>query len=157
DLNQTHEKARQAGSKALSLVNQYKSDKVQVVNRSSLQKISLEFAEGMALSAYRFSKFKKENGEEDKTALSEISIYDEEISSGDVEVLQALSDAIFMVRDWVNLPVNHLNAVGLSKSISRAGKEAGFKTEIFNKQKITALKMGGLLAVNQGSVDPPTF
>ena len=29
--------------------------------------------------------------------------------------------------------------------------------QIFDKKKITALKMGGLLAVNQGSIDPPTF
>ncbi|MFW6290028.1 MAG: leucyl aminopeptidase family protein, partial [Mariniphaga sp.] len=37
------------------------------------------------------------------------------------------------------------------------GSEAGFKVEVFNKKKIEALRMGGLLAVNKGSVDPPTF
>jgi leucyl aminopeptidase len=37
------------------------------------------------------------------------------------------------------------------------GKTAGFKVEVFNKSKIESLKMGGLLAVNQGSVDPPVF
>jgi leucyl aminopeptidase len=37
------------------------------------------------------------------------------------------------------------------------GKEAGFKVEVFNKSKIKALKMGGLLAVNKGSIEPPTF
>jgi leucyl aminopeptidase len=29
--------------------------------------------------------------------------------------------------------------------------------EVFNKKKIEALKMGGLLGVNKGSLDPPTF
>jgi leucyl aminopeptidase len=33
----------------------------------------------------------------------------------------------------------------------------GAKAEVFNKQKIEALKMGGLLSVNKGSIDPPTF
>jgi leucyl aminopeptidase len=37
------------------------------------------------------------------------------------------------------------------------GAAAGFSVEVFNKKKIEALKMGGLLAVNKGSVDPPTF
>jgi leucyl aminopeptidase len=37
------------------------------------------------------------------------------------------------------------------------GEEAGFGVEVFNKKKIEALKMGGLLAVNKGSIDPPTF
>jgi leucyl aminopeptidase len=155
DSNQTKESARQSGNKTLALVNQYKLDSVQIVNRSSMQKASLDFAEGMALSAYRFSKFKKENQEENQ--LAEISIYEEAVSQKEVSTLQILVDAIFMVRDWVNLPVNYLNATDLAKAIAKAGTEAGFKTEIFDKRKITALKMGGLLAVNQGSVDPPTF
>ena len=33
----------------------------------------------------------------------------------------------------------------------------GVKVDIFNKKKIEALKMGGLLAVNSGSSEPPTF
>ena len=37
------------------------------------------------------------------------------------------------------------------------GEEAGFSVEVFHKQKIETLKMGGLLAVNKGSIDPPTF
>jgi leucyl aminopeptidase len=37
------------------------------------------------------------------------------------------------------------------------GKTAGFKVEVLTKKKIESLKMGGLLAVNRGSIDPPTF
>jgi len=37
------------------------------------------------------------------------------------------------------------------------GKEAGFDVEVFHKKKIESLRMGGLLAVNKGSLDPPTF
>lgn len=35
--------------------------------------------------------------------------------------------------------------------------ETGIKIEVFNRKKIETLKMGGLLAVNKGSIDPPTF
>ena len=50
-----------------------------------------------------------------------------------------------------------LTAVQLSAEIEKMGSEAGFSVEVFNKKKIESLKMGGLLAVNKGSVDPPTF
>ena len=37
------------------------------------------------------------------------------------------------------------------------GKKFNIKTTVFNKKKIESLKMGGLLAVNKGSLDEPTF
>ncbi len=36
-------------------------------------------------------------------------------------------------------------------------EDAGIKVEVFTRKKIESLKMGGLLAVNKGSIDPPTF
>ena len=57
----------------------------------------------------------------------------------------------------INTPVNFLNAVSLADEIKKKGELAGFSVEVLNKGKIEALKMGGLLAVNKGSVDPPVF
>jgi leucyl aminopeptidase len=37
------------------------------------------------------------------------------------------------------------------------GKDAGFKVTVLNKAQIEKEKMGGILAVNRGSIDPPTF
>jgi len=37
------------------------------------------------------------------------------------------------------------------------GKAHGISVEVFKKKKIESLKMGGLLAVNRGSIEPPTF
>jgi leucyl aminopeptidase len=34
---------------------------------------------------------------------------------------------------------------------------AGFTVDVFNRNKIEALRMGGLPAVNKGSVYPPAF
>ncbi len=53
--------------------------------------------------------------------------------------------------------VNFLTATQLAKEFQHLGKDAGFRVEVLDKSKIKALKMGGLLAVNRGSVDPPTF
>jgi leucyl aminopeptidase len=71
--------------------------------------------------------------------------------------LSVAIDATLKARDLVNTPVNLLNAVDLADEFKSMGRKAGFKVEVFNKAKITQLKMGGLLAVNKGSVDPPTF
>jgi leucyl aminopeptidase len=57
----------------------------------------------------------------------------------------------------VNEPVIYLTAEQLSREITEMGKRAGFKVEVFGKSKIRSLKMGGLLAVNAGAPNPPTF
>ncbi len=45
----------------------------------------------------------------------------------------------------------------MAKEIAIIGKEAGFKTTTLNKAQIEKEKMGGILAVNRGSIQPPTF
>jgi leucyl aminopeptidase len=65
--------------------------------------------------------------------------------------------AVFWARDMVNEPVSYLTATQLSKEIEILGIAAGFEVKVLEKAKIEALKMGGLLAVNKGSIDPPTF
>jgi len=45
----------------------------------------------------------------------------------------------------------------MAKRFKDGGKDAGYKVEILGKSKIKALKMGGLLSVNQGSTKDPTF
>ena len=37
------------------------------------------------------------------------------------------------------------------------GKKGNFKVEVLDQIKLETLKMGGLLAVNKGSLDPATF
>src|SRR5690606_6810962 len=65
--------------------------------------------------------------------------------------------AVCWARDMVNEPVSFLTASQLAKEIEKLGEEAKFDVKVLEKSKIEALKMGGLLAVNKGSIDPPTF
>jgi leucyl aminopeptidase len=62
-----------------------------------------------------------------------------------------------MARDLVNLPGNYLNAEDIAKAAVESGKKYGYNVEVFDKKEIESLGMGGLLAVNKGSVNPPTF
>ena len=71
--------------------------------------------------------------------------------------MNAVIEATCFARDLVNEPLSYLTAPQLSKEIQKAGKANGFSVEVFDKKKIEKLKMGGILAVNFGSIDPPRF
>ena len=153
---QTEEVLRKAGHKLLANILKNKLSSVTLMNLSGIPLAVLPFAEGMAMGNYQFLKYKKDS-EKERNTLKEIRIFDEHVSSASIDVLQTIVESVYLVRDLVNMPANYLNAIDLSKWIVKYGNIAGFKTEVLNKAKITALKMGGLLAVNLGSVDPPTF
>ncbi len=116
---------------------------------------SLLTAEGFALSCYQYLRYRKEAAKE-KFALETID-FSAKITAAAISELSATLKAVFWARDLVNEPVSGLNATQLAESIEEKGKEASFSVTILEKSKIEALKMGGLLAVNKGSVDPPTF
>jgi leucyl aminopeptidase len=115
------------------------------------------FTEGLLLSFYIFDKYKtKKDSGEKKNYPSKLLLYqwpDDEA----LKWLTDLTDSVYFVRDLINEPVNHLNAPALAEEIKKIGNSSGFRVEVLNKGKIETLKMGGLLAVNKGSVDPPVF
>lgn len=147
------EEARAAGSKLFNLLKSEKTKSVQLINFCGKGFMAC-FLEGLLLSAYSFDKYKKEK---DELALEHISVFDKDTSSSQVSEIFNLCQSVFYARDLVNEPLSFLTATQFSAEIEKLGKEAGFSVEIFNKQKIESLKMGGLLAVNKGSIDPPTF
>jgi len=71
--------------------------------------------------------------------------------------LKTIIDASYAVRTLVNEPLSYLTATQLAKEIAAMGKQAGFKVRTLNKAQIVKEKMGGILSVNRGSIDPPTF
>ncbi len=152
-INHQAQEARIAGSKMFDLLKAEKLKSVQLMNFCRPE-LMLSFVEGLLLSSYSFSKYKKEK---DEYVPKEILIFDKETSENQVEELLTLSQAVFYARDLVNEPLSFLTATQFSSEIEKLGEEAGFSVEVFNKKKIQSLKMGGLLAVNKGSIDPPTF
>jgi leucyl aminopeptidase len=116
---------------------------------------SLVVAEGLALSNYQFLKYYKD-ADAKKYKLETIQV----IGKFEKEQITKLNNtlkSVLWARDMVNEPVSFLTATQLSKEIELLGQEAGFDVQVLEKSKIEALKMGGLLAVNKGSVEPPTF
>lgn len=115
----------------------------------------LAVAEGFALSNYQFLKYFKDKKKK-AYKIETVSIIGK-ATKGGVEELNAVLKAVYWTRDMVNEPVSFLTAIQLSKEIESLAENTDLKVNIFEKNKIEALKMGGLLAVNKGSIDPPTF
>lgn len=78
------------------------------------------------------------------------------VESG-AKVGEVIGTAQSMVRDLINSPSNHMTATDLANAAKASGKKYGYKVTVFDKKKIEQLQMGGLLGVNLGSAEPPTF
>lgn len=144
---------RKAGAIWMEAIKNEKFQELTIAGFSDPE-YTLAFAEGLLLSGYSFSKYKKEK---DDFMPEFLNIVHERIEQEQLDELTSVVKAVWWARDLVNEPLSYLTAVQLAEEISTKGDEAGFSVEVFHKQKIESLKMGGLLAVNKGSIDPPTF
>jgi leucyl aminopeptidase len=149
------EETRKAAKKLADSINDRKLSSVSIVGLEKKPDHLMAFAEGLALSSYQFNKYLNKKEEKDNS-LKTIKILLGDNKQG-VKELDRLCRAVYKSRDLVNEPLSTLTAVKLSMEIEEMGREAGFHVETFHKKKIESLKMGGLLAVNKGSIDPPTF
>ncbi|MDZ4752377.1 MAG: peptidase M17 [Flavobacteriales bacterium] len=150
------EKVRGYGNSAQAEINKMAQNDFLCVNMGVGKEIILSFVEGMALGSYQFLKYRKDR-EERKNALSTLHVLDPLLKESDLEEVQNLVRATCLARDLVNEPVSYLTAATFSKEMQKAGKAHGFSVKVLHKKEIEDHKMGGLLAVNAGSIDPPTF
>ncbi len=150
------EQLRKQGALVADAVNALKGKEVVIYNQTRQLSYSLSLAEGIALSNYQFIHHKKDQ-DKNRNTLETIVINGSGITQKQVDEINVVCESVYKARDLVNEPVNILNASGLANAFREMGKTAGFKVDVFSKTKIQQLKMGGLLAVNAGSVDEPTF
>lgn len=147
---------RTTGVKILSSLNAARIEEVCIMNETTEAAFSLAVAEGIALANYQFLKYFKDKKQK-QHSLRTIHIADKATNVKAVEELNNLVAATCIARTLVNEPLSYLNATQFGKEMTQAGKQAGFSVRVLNKKEIEAKKMGGLLAVNAGSIDPPTF
>lgn len=150
------EKWRRKGESILAGLSDQQAVEVTLADTGSNPLQLLAMAEGMVLGSYQFLKYRKDALEKE-SALRFIHLKSDQIQQEEVDQMNILCEAVYRCRDLVNEPLSALNAEGLAASFEKMAHDAGMKVEVLNKQKIESLRMGGLLAVNQGSIDPPTF
>ena len=150
------ENCRKAGDTLAAKLNDLKAKSAVVVDINGNGPETLALVEGIYLGSYQFLKYKKDKREKENTFAS-VGIISPVIEADEIDRVNIITDSVLRCRDLVNEPVSNLSAKDLAKAFQKMGEEAGIKVEVLNKNKIEALKMGGLLAVNKGSTEPPTF
>ncbi|MFA8451109.1 MAG: M17 family metallopeptidase [Bacteroidales bacterium] len=152
----TIEKSRKAGAIWVKELANYHDATTYVTANVDCSEELMAFSEGVILASYKFTDFftkaeKKEN------CLCEIFVSHEKICEKDIDELKNTCEANCVARTLVNLPAADLSATDLAQAADKLSKETQIKTTIFGKKEIENLKMGGLLGVNKGSIDPPSF
>ncbi|GAA4022455.1 hypothetical protein GCM10022409_02740 [Hymenobacter glaciei] len=154
---QVSEQLRRAGHTLHSQLKAEKVAEVFIENHSATPNAALLLAEGLALTAYQFEGYKTDEKSRKAPALKEVYLVGNAAPAEQIHELDGLLQGVILARDLVNAPLNKLNAVQFAERMAQAGDEAGYTTDILDLAKIEALRMGGLLAVNLGSPEPPTF
>jgi leucyl aminopeptidase len=145
------ERARKAGEAAwdTALRQQWKS--VWVESIGTEETMEAAFLEGLYLSAYRFSRH---------STPSDAPMLQAFFSEASRQTLQTRLEWLrgqAWTRDLVNLPPDVLNAEAFSEALQKTLTPLHISVEVFRKHQLQALRMGGLLAVNRGSLTEPTF
>jgi leucyl aminopeptidase len=154
--NQTLQDFRVLGSSATKAVNAEKLETLTVLADASIATENvMAFLEGMCLENYQYLLFKTDKKK--KNSLTSLAVNVAGVSQENLTELENVVEATCFSRDIVNEPVITLNAVELANRFVEIGKKGGFETRVLSKKEIEEHKMGGLLGVNLGSIDDPTF
>jgi leucyl aminopeptidase len=113
--------------------------------------------EGAILASYRFDRFKSKNSEEDSGKhLEEITVIGDGGLADAVESARVSAEAENFARELQDLPSNVVTPsylAGRAKAI--ADEHASVTCEVLGRKEIADKKMGGLVAVSQGTAEEP--
>ena len=115
--------------------------------------------EGTILATYRYLRYKTENDEK-PTEIGELTIVEHDqakvaqIEEGSREA-QIIAEATNLARDLSNGPGNLVTPTYLAEQAQQMAKRYGLECEVLGPEQMRNLKMGALLGVAQGSVQPP--
>ena len=154
--NELLEALRREASKLKTLLNRYKLNNLVVSFSGNRDDVLLAYTEGIVLSHYTFLKY-FENKDEKSNSLKSLSIHCKALKKEKLEELAIICDYVYHARRLVNEPLSYLNTQKLTEEIVELSLQGGFAVEMIGKKQIESLMMGGLLAVNQGSLNPPAF
>ena len=115
---------------------------------------SVVLGEAAGLCGYVFDKYKeKKEGEYEPFALKEIfvpGLVPEEARRG-----QVFAGAQLAARALANEPGCAISPAGLAEHAEALAKELGLACEVWDEERLKQERMGALLAVGSGSVNPP--
>lgn len=117
--------------------------------------------EGALTGLYTFRKYLRAQENDNGRGVSQVQILAD--NANDSQLREALhrgtvfAEATNFARDLVNEPPNVLTPTELANRACAMAKQFGLEYQVLERPQMQELGMGGLLAVSQGSVEPPKF
>jgi leucyl aminopeptidase len=111
--------------------------------------------EGIKLSDYSFSNYKKDD---DQIDLNQVRILTRGDLTSNQKVIQhssIVSDAVILTRDISNLPPNDCSPKDLANFAGKLSANKKTKVRVMEEQELEANGFGGIMAVGKGSTNSP--
>ena len=151
---EVQEELRRSAAKLLAMMEADGTKQVAVAGAGTLPEEVAALVEGLTLADYRFDRYVSK----ERYHLERVVIDKMYFKLDELEAQQRLWNRIYWCREWVNLPVQDLNAPAFADELQSIADDLEDVTcTVMDKRQIESLHMGGLLAVNRGSVDEPRF
>ncbi|HZA79965.1 MAG TPA: leucyl aminopeptidase, partial [Actinomycetes bacterium] len=111
-------------------------------------------AEGAALGAYKFLRYKQKPDAPGLEKLVVLGKKDDKVQQG-LDRGVAVAAAVAWARDLVNEPAGAMTPSQLAAEARRAAEQGGLDIEVLDEVEIANQGLGGLLGVSLGSDQPP--
>jgi len=110
--------------------------------------------EGVRLPGYRFTAYKEKN----PIKLQKVALVAKGAGKkAEVERANAVVDAVILARDLTNEPGGSLTPEAFVATARKQAARSGLKVTVWNLARIKKERLGGLVAVSQGSENEPRF
>ena len=150
----SQERLRCTAKKVLDMLTANDDADAVLTGAGTLPEEVAAFAEGLTLADYSFDRYRNKPVHH----LGTLTVDDMFLKPEELEQSMRLWNRIFWCREWVNLPVADLKAADFADELAAIAADLeGVNCTVMDKKQIESLRMGGLLAVNRGSVDEPRF
>ena len=159
------ERVRQAASRAVRRAGELGQTELTIVfpMRTSLgaEPIAQALAEGAVLGDYRYDPYltARDNGPKHVDSVTLLAARPADAAAAHAGISRGLvlGDVVCKVRNMVNAPANELHPTEMANRAVNSAREHGYRAEVLERADMKRLGMGGLLAVAQGSDQPPRF
>ncbi len=155
----TLETWRRAGAAGANAAREEKARRLAVFFSKARAEEVAAAAEGVALSGYRFTRYRKPG--EKRPELAEASFLGPDLDvktiGPELGRLGTVVPAVFRARDLVNEPPSVMTASKIAEEAVAMCRGTATRVQVMGPRDIRRLRLAGLLAVNRGSVEEPRF
>jgi leucyl aminopeptidase len=125
---------------------------------NATEEFAQAIVEGMLAADFESDKYKTDKKNDKSIEAVQVAGYsDAERAAGEKGLARGtvIGEAQNFARDLINEPSNKLTPKILAEKAEAMARQAGLAVDVLDEKRIVDLKMGALLSVAQGSIEPP--